>query len=76
MKLMAVRRVQMANTGQSEVPLPPSQPAHPGYAPNAAYHAIKRHAAEFVNPKALAVSRNICKISGGFPLLCFPELKF
>lgn len=56
MKLMAVRRVQMATTGKSDVPLPPAPPPHPGYAPNAALHAIKRHAQEFVNPKALAVS--------------------
>ena len=56
MKLMAVRRVQMANTGKSDVPLPPAPPPHPGYAPNAAIHAIKRHAMEFVNPKAVAVS--------------------
>ena len=56
MKLMAVRRVQMANTGKSDVPLPPAPPPHPGYAPNAAIHAIKRHAMEFVNPKAAAVS--------------------
>ncbi len=55
MKLMAVRRVQMATTGKSEVPLPPAPPPHPGYAPNAAYHAIKRHAAEFATPKAQAV---------------------
>lgn len=53
---MAVRRVQMATTGKSDVPLPPAPPPHPGYAPNAALHAIKRHAQEFVNPKALAVS--------------------
>ena len=56
MKLMAVRRVQMATSGKSDVPLPPAPPPHPGYAPNAALHAIKRHAQEFVNPKALAVS--------------------
>ncbi len=56
MKLMAVRRVQMAQSGKSDVPLPPAPPPHPGYAPNAALHAIKRHALEFVNPKALAVS--------------------
>ena len=56
MKLMAVRRVQMAATGKSEVPLPPAPPAHPGYAPNAALHAIKRHHAEFAAPKAQAVS--------------------
>lgn len=56
MKLMAVRRVQLATTGKSDVPLPPAPPPHPGYAPNAAYHAIKKHAAEFVTPKAQAVS--------------------
>ena len=58
MKLMAVRRVQMAQQGKSDVPLPPAPPPHPGYAPNAALHAIKRHALEFVNPKAVAVSFN------------------
>ena len=52
---MAVRRVQMAQQGKSDVPLPPAPPPHPGYAPNAALHAIKRHALEFVNPKAVAV---------------------
>ena len=46
----------MATSGKSDVPLPPAPPPHPGYAPNAALHAIKRHAQEFVNPKALAVS--------------------
>lgn len=55
MKLIAVRRVQMAQTGRTDVPLPPAPPPHPGYAPNAALHAIKRHAQEFANPKALAV---------------------
>ena len=63
MKLMAVRRVQMANTGKSDVPLPPAPPPHPGYAPNAAIHAIKRHAMEFVNPKAVAVSQKKANIS-------------
>ena len=56
MKLMAVRRVQMATSGKSDVPLPPAPPPHPGYAPNAALHAIKRHALEFVSPKAAAAS--------------------
>ena len=56
MKLMAVRRVQMAQEGKSDVPLPPAPPPHPGYAPDAALHAIKRHALEFVKPKAAAVS--------------------
>lgn len=58
MKLMAVRRAQLANTGRSEVPLPPAPPPHPGYAPNAALHAIKRHAQEFAGPKAVAVSQS------------------
>ena len=53
---MAVRRVQIAQSGKSDVPLPPAPPPHPGYAPNAALHAIKRHAVEFVSPKELAVS--------------------
>merc|ERR1712210_241242 len=55
MKLMAVRRVQIAQSGKSDVPLPPAPPPHPGYAPNAALHAIKRHAVEFVSPKELAM---------------------
>ena len=56
MKLIAVRRVQMAQTGKTDVPLPPAPPPHPGYAPNAALHAIKRHAQEFATPKAQAMS--------------------
>ena len=51
MKLMAVRRVQIMQSGKSDVPLPPAPPAHPGYAPNAALHAIKRHAQVFISPK-------------------------
>ena len=76
MKLMAVRRVQMATSGKSDVPLPPAPPPHPGYAPNAALHAIKRHALEFVSPKAAAVSllklmysekaTNFCEISNNY----------
>ena len=58
MKLMAVRRAQLASTGRAEVPLPPAPPPHPGYAPNAALHAIKRHAQEFAGPKAIAVSQS------------------
>ncbi|XP_035708773.1 AT-rich interactive domain-containing protein 2 isoform X5 [Folsomia candida] len=38
-----------------EPPPPPQQPAHhPGYAPNAAFHAIKRHALQYMNPKDIA----------------------
>ena len=65
---MAVRRVQIAQSGKSDVPLPPAPPPHPGYAPNAALHAIKRHAVEFVSPKELAVSCLKCVV---FNLLSF-----
>ncbi|XP_073998819.1 brahma associated protein 170kD isoform X2 [Rhodnius prolixus] len=53
MKMMAVRRKQLKVTGRSEIPAPVPAAPHPGYAPNAAFHAIKRHALEFVNPKEL-----------------------
>ncbi|CAG7719032.1 unnamed protein product [Allacma fusca] len=38
-----------------EAPPPPQHPTHHhlGYAPNAAFHAIKRHAMQFMNPKEL-----------------------
>ena len=52
MKLMAMRRLQMAQSGISDVTLPLAPPRHPGYAPN----AIKRHAQEFINPKLQAIS--------------------
>ena len=55
MLLVAKRRMRLAATGRSDLPLPPAPPPHPGYAPNAALHAIKRHAQEFVAPKARAV---------------------
>ncbi|XP_033349462.1 AT-rich interactive domain-containing protein 2 isoform X3 [Bombus vosnesenskii] len=51
---MSIRRKQLTVTGKTEVSTStPSAPHHPGYAPNAAFHAIKRHALEFVNPKEL-----------------------
>ncbi|KAK0096264.1 hypothetical protein PV326_005915, partial [Microctonus aethiopoides] len=52
---MAIRRKQLTSTGKSEISTStaPTPPHHPGYAPNAAFHAIKRHALEFVNPKEL-----------------------
>ena len=70
MKLMAVRRVQIAQSGKSDVPLPPAPPPHPGYAPNAALHAIKRHAVEFVSPKELAVS-TLCILEASNTILSF-----
>ncbi|EZA60377.1 AT-rich interactive domain-containing protein [Ooceraea biroi] len=51
---MSMRRKQLTVTGKTEVSTStPATPHHPGYAPNAAFHAIKRHALEFVNPKEL-----------------------
>ncbi|XP_043473761.1 AT-rich interactive domain-containing protein 2-like isoform X3 [Leptopilina heterotoma] len=60
--VMSVRRKQLTLSGKTEVlttsapvttAAPISTSQHPGYAPNAAFHAIKRHALEFVNPKEL-----------------------
>ncbi|KAF3428967.1 hypothetical protein E2986_10961 [Frieseomelitta varia] len=57
---MSMRRKQLTVTGKTEVSTStPPTPHHPGYAPNAAFHAIKRHALEFVNPKELMVSKII-----------------
>lgn len=55
MKMMAARRKQLSQSGKTEIPAPAPPPPHPGYAPDAALHAIKRHALEFVNPKELQV---------------------
>ena len=44
LKLNLVRRRQLALTGKTTVPEPPKPSPHPGYAPNAAYQAIRRHA--------------------------------
>lgn len=57
---MSMRRKQLTVTGKTEVSTStPPTPHHPGYAPNAAFHAIKRHALEFVNPKELMVGNSI-----------------
>lgn len=55
LRMMAVRRRQLSQSGRSEIPAPAPPTPHPGYAPNAAFNAIKRHALEFVNPKELQV---------------------
>jgi AT-rich interactive domain-containing protein 2 len=52
MKQSLTRRKQVSQGGKVEPP-PPAPTTHPGYAPDAALHAIKRHALEFVNPKEL-----------------------
>lgn len=52
MKQSLVRRKKISQ-GISVEPPPPTPSTHPGYAPDAALHAIKRHALDFVNPKEL-----------------------
>lgn len=58
-QIMLMRRKHFDQSGKTEYltskPVA-SSTQHPGYAPNAALHAIKRHALEFVNPKELMVS--------------------
>ncbi|XP_031339468.1 AT-rich interactive domain-containing protein 2-like isoform X2 [Photinus pyralis] len=53
MKQSQVKRKHQSQTGKPEPPSPSPVAPHPGYAPDAALHAIKRHALEFVNPKEL-----------------------
>ncbi|XP_011297070.1 AT-rich interactive domain-containing protein 2 isoform X5 [Fopius arisanus] len=50
---MTQRRKQLTAAGKTEMTTTTASTQHPGYAPNAAFHAIKRHALEFVNPKEL-----------------------
>lgn len=56
MKNNLIRRKQTGNSNKVEIVTPTTSTPHPGYAPDAALHAIKRHALEFVNPKELQVS--------------------
>lgn len=55
MKQSQIKRKHQSQTGKAESPSPVPATPHPGYAPDAALHAIKRHALEFVNPKELQV---------------------
>jgi AT-rich interactive domain-containing protein 2 len=56
-QVMLIRQKQLTLSGKTELSTTtvPASAHHPGYAPNAAFHAIKRHALEFVNPKELMV---------------------
>ncbi|KAK3881656.1 hypothetical protein Pcinc_013904 [Petrolisthes cinctipes] len=51
LQILAVRRSQLASSGKTDIPVPQTPPPHPGYAPNAAFHAIKRHALEVINQR-------------------------
>ncbi len=50
-RLLAARRHQMNTQGKTDIPAPQAPTPHPGYAPHAALHAIKRHAVELMNQK-------------------------
>lgn len=67
--MMAVRRRQLSQSGRSEIPAPAPPTPHPGYAPNAAFNAIKRHALEFVNPKELQVGFSNCNYTDNYLIL-------
>ena len=41
----------MNTQGKTDIPAPQVATPHPGYAPHAALHAIKRHAVELMNQK-------------------------
>lgn len=57
MRQVLLRRKQAGHSNKMETTPSSSTSLHPGYAPDAALHAIKRHALEFVNPKELQVSK-------------------
>ncbi|KAK2712996.1 hypothetical protein QYM36_011633 [Artemia franciscana] len=63
-KRLSLRRKQIALQGKTDIPLPNLPPPHPGYAPNAAMSAIRRHAlVDWGNGKDIPVSfplYNIC----------------
>ncbi|XP_057341510.1 AT-rich interactive domain-containing protein 2 isoform X2 [Microplitis mediator] len=62
-RMAFLRKKNLAANGKAEISTSTATPtaaasaaataSHPGYAPNAALHAIKRHALEFINPKEL-----------------------
>ncbi|OQR69359.1 AT-rich interactive domain-containing protein 2-like [Tropilaelaps mercedesae] len=45
--VQAIRRQQISQFGAASLPAPAQPPPHPGYAADAAAHAIRRHAASF-----------------------------
>ena len=60
-KLLAARRHQINTQGKTDIPPPQAPTPHPGYAPHAALHAIKRHAVELMNQKEQV--RGGCRIA-------------
>lgn len=52
--LQAVRRKQLTQQGKTTIAPPQPPPPHPGYAPDAALLAIRRHALQYITPKELS----------------------
>ncbi|XP_076330603.1 uncharacterized protein LOC143236196 [Tachypleus tridentatus] len=51
LQTQALRREEISQRGKTTIPPPPLPPRHPGYAPDAAFLAIRRHALQFVQQK-------------------------
>lgn len=49
LQIQAVRRQQISQFGKASLPPPAQPPPHPGYAPDAAFLAIRRHALAYYN---------------------------
>uniref|UniRef100_A0A2R5LNL9 Putative transcriptional regulator n=1 Tax=Ornithodoros turicata TaxID=34597 RepID=A0A2R5LNL9_9ACAR len=54
LQIQAVRRQQISQFGKASLPPPAQPPPHPGYAPDAAYLAIRRHALAYYNHRDAA----------------------
>ncbi|XP_055929497.1 AT-rich interactive domain-containing protein 2-like isoform X2 [Argiope bruennichi] len=52
--IQALRRKQLSQQGKTSIAPPQMPPPHPGYAPDAALLAIRRHALQYINPKELS----------------------
>ncbi|GIY39725.1 hypothetical protein CDAR_271671 [Caerostris darwini] len=52
--IQAMRRKQLAHQGKTSIAPPQMPPPHPGYAPDAAFLAIRRHSLHVTNPKDLS----------------------
>ncbi|GFS34275.1 hypothetical protein TNIN_210001 [Trichonephila inaurata madagascariensis] len=52
--IQALRRKQLSQQGKTSIAPPQMPPPHPGYAPDAAFLAIRRHALQYINPKELS----------------------
>ncbi|XP_076338367.1 uncharacterized protein LOC143240187 isoform X2 [Tachypleus tridentatus] len=51
LQTQALRHREISQRGKTTIPPPPLPPRHPGYSPDAAFLAIRRHALQFVQKK-------------------------